>query len=146
MRSVHRALCLLLLALLLPLQGVAAVLRLHCDGGPDRLMPAGAGHAVHAPQGNHDPAAHHAHHAQDAPHHGHHAPMAADASAHPGTDTDSDSPHAGCSACAACGVALALPAAARLPGAPEARPAHPRVPGFPAGPFETGGPDRPPRA
>jgi hypothetical protein len=137
MSRLIRCLLVWLLALALPLQGVAAASMRHC---------APAGDAVHgqaAQAGGHGlSSAPHAHQADHGAAHGHAAAAAADqAEDAPATAL----PEAKCSACAACCAALGLPAVGvKLPSPPGAddvaRPAPAGVDSFVAN-----GLDRPPR-
>lgn len=118
-----------LLTLALPLQGLAASMRLSCHAAPVPAMPA-ADEATPCHQAD--------------------ALAAASATGDSGAARQSiagHANHAGCIACAAChGVAAALPASVILPSAeaPSVAPDS-RVPGA-ALPYITDGPDRPPRS
>lgn len=97
-------LVLIWLLLAVPLQGMAAVARLHCASGDVRATGPVALHAAPA-TGVHDHAAHIGHHTPDA-----------------GVDTDGSASHR-CSACAACCPVLGLPArAVLLPASPPGLP------------------------
>ncbi len=143
-------LLLCLIALALPVQSLAAARMLHCGGG----QPAGLGAAVGA--------AHHGDVALPGETHGHaghpvalgtatevpvgHHAQAMDHTAAPAqADAPHLSPHHGCSACAACCVALALPQAHRPWASLPAVPVQADEPVVPDARFETTGPDRPPR-
>jgi hypothetical protein len=98
------------LLLALPVQGYAVASMLACGAGGTHPAHAGqAGHAQHAQHADLADHAHHAHHAQadhQADPHSQHAPaQAGENSSQPEGDTG------GCSACAACFVGAALPAA-----------------------------------
>lgn len=113
-----------MLALALPMQGMAAAAMRYCGGAE--------------PQ----PAAHHAAaevsvHAAD--HRQHHHP------AGPGADHAHAAGHA-CSACAACCVALALPPAMPVPVAVDPAPTAVTALVAPSPSFLTAGPERPPRS
>lgn len=106
MRCVVRTVLVWLMALAIPVQGLAAAGMRHCGVGPGPVTVAVSGAAMqtHAYAHSHS-------HADDGPahdaHHAHHA--------------HADAPDAGhaCSACAACCVSLGLPAPAlRLPAPP----------------------------
>lgn len=136
MRVLLRWLLTALVALAIPVQGIAAVRMLHCAAGHER------------PQATrtvaHDHAGHDAHHG--APHGADTNLAMADGHA-PAPDDDHALPGGtGCSACATCCAGMGLPAAeVRLGGtAPEAPVADLRADAVP--PFLTGGLDRPPRA
>ncbi len=118
-----------LLTLALPLQGLAASMRLSCHAAPVPAMPA-SDEATPC----HQAEAH---------------PTAAATGEAEAARTGATGPanHAGCIACAAChGVAAALPAPVTLPSAeaPSVAPDS-RVPSA-ALPYITDGPDRPPRS
>lgn len=139
MRSLWRLLLLVLLAVALPVQAFAAAGAVHCARMHERMHAA----AVRASQDQH------AHHGTAGAHHD----MSADglstghASASPAGEPEEGSPlHAfKCSACAACCVAMGLPAATlRLPSAPVAA-ERPSLPAIAIAAFVTGGLDRPPR-
>lgn len=133
MRSVFRFVLLCLMALALPLQGLAATGAVHCAAMHERMQVSAAHH-------HDDNAAHH--------HEGHAAKsVATSADDH---RSDDSAPRAGgafkCSACAACCVALGLPSGAvTLPQAP-ADGLTPPMALRAAVAFLTGGPERPPRA
>ena len=123
-----------LLAVALPLQGVAAATMAHCT--PARGESSGAAGHDHAAPG--------------VPHHHHDAAAdtAAAHAAHGAADTTvgDASPLHKCSACAACCIGLALPSAAfALPQPPVASTA-PAAPSAHEVAFFTSGPERPPRA
>jgi hypothetical protein len=136
MRSLLRLLLLCLMAVALPVQGLAATGAVHCAAMHDRMQGA-TGH-------HHDDGSAHQH---DAHHGGQEA-----ASAPSGGDdhrADDGSPRVGsafkCSACAACCVALGLPSVAiTLPALP-AEGLEPDIAFRAAVAFLTGGPERPPR-
>lgn len=130
MRPLVRTLCLWLLLLALPLQGVTAATMAHCGAARDvAVAMAHAGHAGHA---GHDHAA-----MQAAAAHGDEDAGTPGKSVHPGA-------HA-CSACAACCMALGLPAALPVLPEPEVGPVAALPAGAPAERFVTGGLERPPR-
>ena len=158
MRIFWRSLLLCLMALALPLQGLAAARTLHCADAAGRGHAAGmSAHAgdtarAHPAHGDTDGA----HHARSPAHahghdHGHHhgqtdlidpVDAQADAGSHPAqAPVDGHS----CSACAACCVGLALPPAAPLMALPGHEPAHALVPDREAASFISSGPERPPR-
>lgn len=129
MRSVWRHLLLVLLAVALPVQAFAAAGAVHCARMHERMHAAAAASA-------------HDHHAMA---HSHHE-MSADDASTTGEPDEASPLHAfKCSACAACCVAVGLPAATpTLPAAPAA--AHPPVlPAIAIAAFVTGGLERPPR-
>lgn len=104
MRVLARCLLIWLMALAVPLQGMAAASLRHCVPSHQR---SGTLHA--------------AGHSHAGPSHGHHAADSAAGAAHDaGADQSADGHKAGkCSACAACCVALGLPATAvRVPVVP----------------------------
>lgn len=132
MRSLLRVLLLCLMAVALPLQGLAATGAVHCAAMHDRMQV--------------DPAHHH----DDgvAEHHDGHASASLQEAAddHRGDDS---APRTGgafkCSACAACCVALGLPVGVlTLPHVP-ADSVAPAIAWRAAVAFLTGGPERPPR-
>lgn len=137
MRSLLRLLLLCLMAVALPVQGLAATGAVHCAAMHDRMQVATAHH--------HDDGSAHQHDA-------HHGGQDAASAAPPGADdhrADEGSPRAGdafkCSACAACCVALGLPSVAiTLPTLP-AEGLEPAIALRAAVVFLTGGPERPPR-
>lgn len=124
MRVLARLVLVWLIALALPVQGVAGVTMLHC--APSHHPAQAAPHHHHAAQGA-------------APAHaGHGASMA---HAHQAADKG------GCSACAACcaGAALAVPATPPALVLQDARQPVLAAVGPPPAAFITGGPERPPR-
>lgn len=132
MRSVFRLVLLCLMALALPLQGLAATGAVHCAAMHERMQVS---------------AAHH--HDDDAAHH--HEGDAAKTAVSVADDHRSDdgAPRTGgafkCSACAACCVALGLPSVAvMLPQAP-AEGLTPSMALRAVVAFLTSGPERPPR-
>jgi hypothetical protein len=148
MRGLIRHLVMWLLALALPWQGAAAATGLHCAHARSAVAaPAPAAHSP-AHEAIHSASEHAAHH---------HGGSATRAHAHP-TSTHSDTlssahdagaaPTAqqGCSACASCCPAVAMPVAALVVSG------HPKVASAPPAVFDvtvvflTGGPDRPPRS
>lgn len=128
-----------MLALALPVQGMAAAAMLHC-GSAERHAPRqhavadgsvhAAGHGEH-----HHPAGHGADHA--------HAGAPAD---EPGTTPHANAAGHACSACAACCVALALPPAMPVLAMADAAPTGVTVLVAPSPSFLTAGPERPPRS
>lgn len=129
MRVIWRSLLLWLLALALPVQGLAAGARMHCAGQPIAATMAADDEAAHG----------HAH----AGHHGGPAAAGHDGTPHDGTDS-TRSGHS-CSACAACHAPVGLPAALVMLPAPP-------MGGFAAAPLADPGAshvpaglDRPPR-
>lgn len=162
MRSVMRVLVVWLVAMALPVQAFAAGAMLHCGPMHERMGAVGA-----APVAQHDTTHRHsvaAPAAGEPVHHAHGAPSPAELGAPmpgpgPGDPTAGAPGHAGaeptaatplgdhqCSVCAACCVALALPATtATLPARPvEALFAALTLPAPPS--FVPSGLDRPPRA
>ena len=132
--TVMRRLAVWLLALAIPLQGLAAATMLHCTP----LRADAIAHAGHAHHGS-SAAGHHAHEgaAADA--------QAASAAPHDHGSGVTPSVHK-CSACAACNVGVGLPSTlAALPEPPAEPAAHP-APASVRTAFLTPGPDRPPRA
>ncbi|MGD9835601.1 MAG: hypothetical protein AB7U92_22860 [Piscinibacter sp.] len=132
MRAVLRLLLLCLMALALPLQGLAATGAVHCAAMHDRMQ---VNTAHHHEEGA---AAHHDEHAA--------ASLQVSADEHP---ADDGTPRTGgafkCSACAACCAALGLPmGAVTLPQVP-AEALAPAIPQRAVAAFLTGGPERPPR-
>lgn len=123
-----------LVALALPVQGLAGVARLHCAAAPERTV------AVVAAAG-HDHAAHRAGHAHADPGAAHHAAVDDDAS----QAADSAPAHK-CSACAACTVGAALPPARTVMPQPEPEGPAARAAPLPALSFIASGPERPPRS
>jgi len=126
------------MVLALPLQGMAAVARLHC-GSADPGVSVRAGHAEH-----------HAGHAADHAHHGH-AAMQAAVMADGASDLQPPSalPHGvghSCSACAACCAGLGLPAATTVLAEPDLANVPVMAAGQPAFHFIASGPERPPRS
>lgn len=133
MRSVFRLVLLCLMALALPLQGLAATGAVHCAAMHERMQVSAVAH----------------HHDDDATHH--HEAHAAKSAASSADDhrSDDSAPRAGgafkCSACAVCCVALGLPSGAvTLPPAP-AEGLTPPIALRAAVAFLTTGPERPPR-
>jgi len=129
-----------LLALALPIQGLAAATMVNCSIGHEHhdTAPAASGAAGHGV----------------APYHAHGAGLTHQMHAHA---TDSGDQHAAnddgapilhkCSACAACCMGLALPSAgSSAPELPLAAAVALPTPAVHAVAFLTGGPDRPPRA
>lgn len=108
MRVFWRSLLLWLLALALPMQGLAAAARMHCAGQAVVNEAASARHHADHHHQDHANAAHQGHLDADA--------MGHDAASHDGAD----SPRAGhsCSACAACHAPVGLPAAVVVLPAP----------------------------
>lgn len=135
MRVVWRSLLLWLLALALPVQGLAAAARMHC-----------AGQAV---VGEAASTAHHAdHHDQTHAHATHQGPMGAAAMDHDVAPQDgADSPRAGhsCSACAACHAPVGLPAALVVLPAPPMGGFATATGADPGASHVPAGLDRPPR-
>lgn len=137
MRAVLRLLLLCLMAVALPLQGLAATGALHCAAMHERMQ-------VNVELRHHGGAAgHHDGHAK--------AEQQAFADDHRADDhrADDGAPRSGgafkCSACAACCVALGLPVGAVvLPQAP-ADALAPAMPQRAVAAFLTSGPERPPR-
>ena len=122
-----------LLALTLPIQGVAAATMLRCAADQASVWHEDG----HGPAQAEIPALH------SGSHHHHHDVAATDAPAPDGATRGSADPK--CSACAMCCIASALPAT--LPGFEATAPAEPFAPTS-AGVdplFLTGGPERPPR-
>lgn len=113
-----------LLLFALPLQGYAAATMLHCGAGHQRTVAAAAS----------NPVATHHHEAGQA--HAHTAVSDA---------TPADLAKSKCSACAACCMGTALPAAALVFEPFEPAPAPLSFVSTPAIGFVTDGPDRPPR-
>lgn len=135
MRVLARLLLVWLIALALPIQGVAGVTMLHC-GPSHHAPPAEAPHA----EGGH---AHHQHAvhagAVDGQHdHGHTAALG---HAHHAADK------ASCSACAACcaGTALAVPMTPLVLALQDVAQEHAPAAEARLAAFLTGGPERPPR-
>lgn len=113
MRVIWRSLLLWLLALALPMQGLAAAARMHCAAQTPMATPAAvAPHAGH--HSGHQAAHHGAHHGA------HHAAMDVDGPAHGDGNGDADLPRSAhsCSACAACHAPVGLPAALVMLPAP----------------------------
>ena len=129
-----RALLTWVLAVALPLQGVAAATMLHCsdDGLPatqsNRVSPAPIAGAMPMP----------------ASHHHHHETSSADAPKESGAQVASSK--AKCSVCASCCVATALPAAIHDFDAKVASESFAPTLAQAAPVFLTGGPERPPRS
>jgi hypothetical protein len=116
MRVFWRSLLLWLMALALPMQGLAAAARMHCAA--QAPMSASAVHVdAHA---SHHAGQHARHHADpEHPIHAHHLAADVDGTPH----GDADAPRAGhsCSACAACHAPVGLPPArVMLPAPPVA--------------------------
>jgi len=151
MRRVIRPFVFWLLALALPLQGLAAATMLHCAPAADAAQ-----HAAHE---------HDATMAHDAAGRAHAQPAAtradqpvtvalaaspahAHADAHGAGVHDSDAQTAvhKCSACAACSVGLALPSASHTLPEPAVTPQAAPAPCRGHAAFFTSGPERPPRA
>lgn len=108
-----------MLALALPLQGMAAVAMLHCGHQAPAQIDAHAGHGLH--EGHvHDDASVTGSHTHSAGH--------------------------SCSACAACCVALALPPAMPVLAAALTAPTSATTLVAPSPSFLTAGPERPPRS
>jgi hypothetical protein len=132
----RRAVVLLLVALALPLQAVAAAAMLHCQ-------PAAGGHAAVHGADRADPAAGLAGQGAHASDHGH-----ADGHAHTAPPGDADagpgSAHA-CSACATCCTLAGVPVMVLGVPAPEPTPAARGDAPPPAAMFLTSGVERPPR-
>jgi hypothetical protein len=129
MRALMRLLLLCLIAVAVPLQGFAATGAVHCAPMHDRMEAAMADH-----------------HGDRRPDH-HHQPVAADhaLAEHDATASQSGVGTFKCSACAACCVAMGLPAGAiALPQAPADGPLA-ALTSPPDVAFLTGGPERPPR-
>lgn len=136
MRLVVRCLLIWLVALAVPLQGMAAASLRHCMPAHERMQGAGTVHAE-----GHSHAAHSHHH-----HPGDQAASSGSTAHDAGPHQAADSFKAGkCSACAACCVALGLPAdAVQVPVVPAGGfVARLRVAASPS--FVPGGLDRPPR-
>lgn len=130
MSRVLKRVCIWCLALVLPLQGLAAGCLMNCAG--THPPAAGVVTAVEAAAAAH-------------PCHG-----AAEAQAAAGADgldegTEADAGHR-CSACAACGMTPALPAAAPLLGTPEAARESDSLVSVRPARVAVAGPERPPRA
>jgi hypothetical protein len=134
MRPLFKSLLLWLLALALPVQALAAAGMQHCGTSHERMRGAPAAHA-HAHDGAAEEGAHEHHHAP-AP-----AAEATDDHADPGAAAAGFS----CSACAACCIALALPAADGHSAAPPPDGYASAWSAVPVPPFVTGSLDRPPR-
>lgn len=137
MRSLWRLLLLVIVAVALPVQAFAAAGAVHCARMHERMHAAAA-------QASHD---HHVHHGMAAAHHDMSADSLSAAPASPTDVPDEGTPlHAfKCSACAACCVAMGLPAATpKLPSAPAAA-ETPSLPAIAIAAFVTGGLERPPR-
>jgi uncharacterized protein involved in copper resistance len=137
MRRVLKLWLMLIIALALPVQGFAAATMFHCASAMGHATAAAGGHdhSRHSHAGANDASHRHDAHADGASMH-HAQGKAADLN--PG-----QSP--GCSACASCCTAAALPAAP-IPIASTDAPssyARPMAPAIAA--FLTGGPERPPR-
>ncbi|RQP22760.1 hypothetical protein [Piscinibacter terrae] len=115
MRHLARLLILWLIAVALPVQGVAAATMLHCKAAES---PAHEGHGHH------------------------HGAMGASHAAH---SHQHDNGKSTCSVCAACCCAAALPALPIVLAAPEQAASPLAVPHLPAAAFLTSGPERPPR-
>lgn len=136
MRPLLKSLLLWLLALALPVQALAAAGMQHCGTSHERMRGAAAAQAhAHAHDGAAAEGAHEHHHAA-AP-----AAEATDAHADPGAAAAGFS----CSACAACCIALALPAADVRSAAPPPDAYASALSAVPVPPFVTGSLDRPPR-
>jgi len=146
MWRVFRIALMWLLALAVPVQGIAAVRMMHC----------GPGH--HGASVAHSPAAHahedlqHAETSLHAPHgmdgaHAHHAVVANDSDDDASNSlTSHELANGSCSACASCCTAAALPARLTLF---EPSPVHDVLVSHPprgVAAFVTGGPERPPRS
>jgi hypothetical protein len=132
---VIRRLAVWLLALAIPLQGLAAATMLHC-------VPLRGDASAHADQEHHGSpaAAQHAHGGDAAAH-----AQATGAAPHDHDGGVAPADHK-CSACAACNVGVGLPSTlAALPQPPAVSEAHP-VPATVRTAFLTSGPERPPRA
>lgn len=140
MLSLRRLLIVCLLALALPVQGLAAVVMMHCAGEPALQAPQPGQLQLQMQE--------HSHHHQHA-----HGPAdtaaeldAAVAAEDSGQSAPASQQGHGCSACASCCVAMGLPSQAQALGlllhsqAP-ALAAHADLPAF-----LTEGPERPPRA
>lgn len=116
MRVFWRSLLLWLLALALPMQGLAAAARMHCTGQAVISEAASTRHHADRHVDRHDHA--HPNAMANAAHQGH---LDADALGHDAASHDgADSPRAGhsCSACAACHAPVGLPAAVVVLPAP----------------------------
>ncbi|MBP7667821.1 MAG: hypothetical protein KA774_13315 [Burkholderiaceae bacterium] len=149
MFRVLRTILVWVMALAMPLQGMAASAMLFCAPGHAGVLQ-GPGPAAAAVGGSH--AAHAHHHGHDADAMDQAAPtieVAADAPC-AGADGPSDPPpHHGkfsCSACAACCVALALPGRLVLPAASGPSQQVPTATAAPVASHQPDGLDRPPRA
>lgn len=129
MRSLLRFLLLCLMVVALPVQGLAATGAVHCAAMHERMQTA----SMHL---HHDGSAHD-HAAADAQHEA--APASADLPQGQGGSFK-------CSACAACCVALGLPAGAIVLPHPPAQAFQPAFGSRDPVAFLTGGPERPPRA
>lgn len=131
-----KSLLIWLLALALPVQALAAAGMQHCGASHERMRAAAAA-PTHA----------HAHdEAVGDAHEHHHTAVPAVAA-----EEDQAGPGAGpagfsCSACAACCIALALPAAGVRSAAPPPDGYASALPGVAVPPYVTGGLDRPPRS
>lgn len=126
MRTLARLIVMCLIALALPIQGVAAATMLHCA--------AATSHAAHGASAvAHDEGGHH--HAGAAPH-----DDGVSAVSHHHTGGKSS-----CSACASCCSAAALPAMPIVLASQDAAEPFFAIPRLPVVVFLTGGPERPPR-
>lgn len=120
-----------LLALALPVQGVAGVARVHCAAAPTPAAVAAGPHADHGHHGHHD----------------HHADAAEAATpADDGGDPPAASAAHKCSACAACTLGAALPPARTAVPQPEPEAPALQAALLPAMSFIASGPERPPRS
>lgn len=148
------------MALALPLQGMAAVARLHC-GAAGLAAPALAHGALHGHDLDHATLHHATGHAshQGHPAQHHASPLNAGAVAEPSSDARAidapnlrpiQKPHAShghaCSACAACCAGLGLPAAIPLLTEPDLASVPAATVAAPAFHFLASGPERPPRS
>ena len=139
-----RFLMIALLALAIPVQGVAAATMLYC--GPDH----GPGtDGVHAHQAAGPAQAHEAHQAHEGHGHGvheHAQPDAQDAGLTQLPGTPDQPAQAKCSVCAACCNAVAISSPVVLPSPPGAEPVPVLKPSTLPYSFITDGPRRPPRS
>jgi hypothetical protein len=152
MNRVVRAFLVWVMVIAMPVQGMAASAMLFCGPSHERMMQglvlnASASASGHAGDATHETAA------MDHGDHGHAgsgAPVDSEATvAADGDGMGSLSPHHGkfsCSACAACCIALALPASFELPEAVRAAHAMRSSPMAPVASHQPDGLDRPPRA